>query len=274
MNDKKISIITVCYNEEKEIGKTCESVVSQTFKDYEWIVVDGKSSDGTLGILNAFEDYISILKSEGDDGVYDAMNKGIEIANGEYVLFLNGGDSFFSEDVLEKVFSNDSFKEDVLYGDCCLINSNGSKKILNFSKKIKKSYFINGNINHQSAFIRKKVFGKYGNYDKKYRILADFEKWLNLISKGVAFRKIPVVVSNYKAFDGLSSQEKTRELVKQEKEEIIKKYFKPYEIFFYRYAEKLHFIIFSPKKFIRKYLRIVLDSRFRQPARRLFGKIK
>ena len=99
----KLSVITICYNE-KNIRKTCESIVGQSWQDFEWIVVDGGSTDGTLDVLNEYRDRIDVLISEPDNGIYNAMNKGIARARGEWLNFMNGGDAFCDKTVLEQVF--------------------------------------------------------------------------------------------------------------------------------------------------------------------------
>lgn len=115
----KLSVITICYNE-KNIRKTCESIVGQSWQDFEWIVVDGGSTDGTLDVLNEYRDRIDVLISEPDNGIYNAMNKGIARARGEWLNFMNGGDAFCDKTVLEQVFGGGSSRDgaDVLYGGC------------------------------------------------------------------------------------------------------------------------------------------------------------
>jgi len=103
----KLSVITICYNE-KNIRKTCESIVGQSWQDFEWIVVDGGSTDGTLDVLNEYRDRIDVLISEPDNGIYNAMNKGIARARGEWLNFMNGGDAFCDKTVLEQVFGGGS----------------------------------------------------------------------------------------------------------------------------------------------------------------------
>ena len=98
--DYELSIITICKNERDTIQNTCESIISQQFKNFEWIVIDGESNDGTVGYLSNFKHIMTHFISEKDDGIYHAMNKGIELSSGKYVLFLNGGDYFFSENSL------------------------------------------------------------------------------------------------------------------------------------------------------------------------------
>lgn len=307
----RISIITVCYNEESEIKDTCESVVGQTYRDYEWIVVDGGSTDKTIEILEKYNKGISKLISEKDSGVYNAMNKGIKMAKGEYLIFLNGGDYFFEKNILKKIFEENDFKEDILYGDCFVFNKNGSKGIVRFNDNIDKFYLLGTCINHQSTFIRRKLFKKFGLYDENYKILADYEKWFCFLKNKVIFQKVPFIVSNFKFFDGLSSQEKTKMLNKKEREIIIKKYFKKEELlkhriscyfkkvfydiksfastskkktqnriidflqrFFESNKRRFRFVIFSPKKFVKKYKDKIAGSSLRQPARKIWYGIR
>ncbi|KKP68380.1 MAG: Glycosyl transferase family protein [Candidatus Moranbacteria bacterium GW2011_GWE1_35_17] len=282
MNNKvktnpKISIITVCYNEENEIADTCKSVVSQNYNNYEWIVVDGGSTDKTLEILDKYKSNISVLISEKDNGVYSAMNKGIKMAKGEYLLFLNGGDYLYDNKVLKKIFHRDLYTGDVLYGNCCVLKKDNSSVVLDFPRKINKYFFLDNCINHQSTFIKKELFEKYGYYDENYKVLADFEKWICFAKNKVILKKIPFVVSNFKNFDGLSSSEKTRVLTQKDKSRIIKKYFTWYELLFNKLSKyrikipvKIRFILFTPKKFILKYWHKFLNNPWRQPARKIW----
>lgn len=274
----KISVITVCFNEQEDIRETCNSVASQIYDDYEWIVIDGGSTDNTVKIINEYKDYVTRLVSEKDSGVYDAMNKGIRLAKGEYLLFLNGGDSLYSGDVLERIFGKNKVNADVLYGNCCVLNSDRSRTILDFPKNLRKEYFIDSNINHQSTFIKNKLFDKYGDYDNKYKILADYEKWLCFIHNGIGFEKLSMVVANFKGFDGLSSQERTKDLTKKEKIMIIRKYFSLFEIIKYRVnfflkilSSRVNFMIFSPIKFFKKYLNVIIQGRLRRFIRRFIA---
>ncbi len=112
----KLSIITINFNNRNGLERTARSIVEQTFRDYEWIVIDGGSTDGSQDILKEYSAHIAFGVSERDGGIYEAMNKGLERASGEYVQFLNSGDSFIDRDVLERVFA-DNRLADVNYGD-------------------------------------------------------------------------------------------------------------------------------------------------------------
>lgn len=164
--------------------------------------------------------------------------------------------------------------------------------ILNFPKKISKYFFIDNCINHQSTFIKKKLFEKYGYYDESYEILADYEKWICFKKNKVCFKKISLVVSNFKNFDGLSSGEKTRDLMQKEKRAVVKKNFNILELGFFKilrlcgvisckllsytksFLRKIRFIFFSPKEFMGKYWHILLNNPLRKPARKVWYFLK
>ena len=148
MTQPLLSVITICYNE-KQIERTCQSIVNQTWQDFEWIVVDGGSTDGTLDILNKYRNRINILISEPDEGIYDAQNKGIKLAHGQYLNFMNGGDAFYNSTVLEKVFKDKDQTADVLYGKYCTID-NQRLLVLMHPKKFDSSYWLEHCLNHQS----------------------------------------------------------------------------------------------------------------------------
>ena len=131
----KFTIVTVCLNEVQNIGRTCESICSQTFGEYEWIVIDGQSTDGTLDVLSEYEHRISCLVSEPDSGIYDAMNKGIRLAKGEYLLFLNAGDYFSDNNALEAVSCAPD--GDILYGDLLCVSENDESLIKLFESSLR-----------------------------------------------------------------------------------------------------------------------------------------
>ena len=173
----KISIITVCYNSAKTIEKTFQSVQSQTYKNIEYIVVDGGSKDTTLEIVQKYKELVSHFVSERDKGLYDAMNKGLKLATGDLIGILNSDDIFHDSSVLESVveFHNrntvDASISDVLYK-----NDNG--KIVrkysanNWTPEKLKSAFMPP---HAGIFFKKQLFTYYGDYQLNYQIAADFE---------------------------------------------------------------------------------------------------
>ena len=156
MNHKpKISVITVVYNGEKYLEHTIQSVINQTYKNLEYIIIDGGSTDGTIDIIKKYKTKIDYWISEKDKGIYDAMNKGINVANSNsYLLFLNAGDSFYNNQTLKKIFQKyiDN-NTGIIYG-----KTSTGKKILNYNKQITLKDMAQGMmICHQSTFLKKQI---------------------------------------------------------------------------------------------------------------------
>lgn len=194
------SIITVVFNDEENIEKTIESIQSQTFRDFEYIVVDGGSNDNTLNILKKYCEIIDILISEKDHGIYDAMNKGVLSSSGKYISFMNSGDTYFSTNTLETV-RNELNNADVFYGLTELIDKQGNK-ILHKPESPLRFYF-NLPFNHQSVFIRTAVH-KDNLYDIRYRVYADLLLFFRLSKKNFTFKESNIIVATYDT-TGISS---------------------------------------------------------------------
>ncbi len=195
------SIITITYNNLSGLRKTAESVAAQTYKDMEWIVVDGASTDGTqewllemkneeLGMKNdSQKDNLQIPKfsnvqvlSEPDRGVYDAQNKGIGLAKGDFCFFLNAGDAFCGADVVAQMMA-DSEGADIVYGNELVVDAEG--RVVECCKGVENPGFVdlyNSCMKHQATFIRRSLFDKYGNYDSTMRICADFDWFFRVIA--------------------------------------------------------------------------------------------
>ena len=170
----KLSIITVCFNNKDGLIKTIESVCNQTFKDYEFIVIDGGSKDGSKEIIEANKDLFSFWCSEPDGGIYQGMNKGIDKAKGEYCLFLNSGDYLAYNKALDFVFSSKR-DADILYGD--IIRVKGKRKHLVRYPKVLTFYDFyktSAALHHQATFFRKSLFLKYGKYEENTYMNADW----------------------------------------------------------------------------------------------------
>ncbi|MBP3688079.1 MAG: glycosyltransferase [Alphaproteobacteria bacterium] len=223
----KLSIITICYNIKDEIERTCQSIVAQTNQDFEWIVVDGGSTDGTKEILEKYKERINIFISEPDTGIYNAMNKGIKKASGEYLNFMNGGDSFASADVIEKFYNADIQNADVIYGNMNFIKKNGKKVLRSYPEHIDKIYLVYHCINHQSSFIRKTLFEQYGQYNENYKIVSDWEKWIVFIENSCVFRHWNETVADFQ--DGGVGSVTTSRLIK-ERESVLAEYFTEEEL--------------------------------------------
>lgn len=218
------TIITVCLNEERGIRRTCESIIRQSFVDFEWIVVDGGSTDNTLSILEDFRSRITSLTSEKDEGIYDAMNKGLKIASGNYIVFMNGGDSFSSHNVLQKVAAAST--SDIIYGDIYFDEGGGRR--MDFPDKINPEYFLNKMIPPQATFYRRELFKKFGVFDTSYRIAADYDLHIRFIEVGkVSCFHInePLAINDT---TGISGNPKFRDLRKKENHSVRKKYFRRY----------------------------------------------
>lgn len=156
-NNPKITVITVCFNDVYHIESTIQSVLSQTYSNIEYIVVDGGSTDGTIEKINKYKTQISKIISEKDSGIYDAMNKGLSISEGEWVNFLNSGDIYADNDVLRDVFSESKLREhNFIYSDFYLLENN--------KKRYVPQDFHQGRVLHQSAIYRKCLHDKYGRY--------------------------------------------------------------------------------------------------------------
>lgn len=210
----KLSIITITYNNAEGLRKTLASVASQTFRDFEHIIVDGGSTDESVEIIRQYADSEAIRLenskvdnlsssphhlitsspiiwiSEPDKGIYDAQNKGIRLAHGEYCYFLNAGDTFCADDVLERMFSPNSLiasspnrLPDILYGNEIIVDGNGQR--VGIARGVDNPSFVdlyNSCMKHQASFIRRELFEQYGMYDDTMRICADFDWFFRVIA--------------------------------------------------------------------------------------------
>ncbi len=218
----KFSIITVCRNAEETIENTFKSIFAQSYKNYETIVIDGKSTDNTLNIIEKYKNQISKVVSESDTGIYNAMNKALNLASGSYLFFLNANDSFYECDVLEKVAevltANPNI--DFLYGDANYISKDGKIKTLTrFNNFVIKSYnFISlMNINHQTIFYKKDLFETFGEYDENIKLLADWDFNIRCLYKTKTLTKyVPIVISNYQ-LGGLSNNKSMQDVLEKDK---------------------------------------------------------
>ncbi len=212
-NSIPLTIITICYNIKDEIEKTCKSIVNQTWQDFEWIVVDGGSTDGTTDILKKYQNRMNVFISEPDKGIYNAMNKGILLAHGTWLNFMNGGDSFAADDVLEKVFKNTDYDADILYGDINLIYENGDVVAKPQPDNLEGS---NYHFCHQASFIKKELFDKHGLYNENYRVVSDWEKFIIFKTHDHKFLHLNMIISDY-MLTGISSRITPKLLAEMEK---------------------------------------------------------
>ena len=280
----KISIITVCKNPGESIKRTVESVLSQTYQDIEYIIVDGESTDGTVeGIRDAVERWNGgeqqvagvkverwnggveenstlthlhnytgehtgspLLKfvSEPDTGIYNAMNKGIDLASGEYLLFLNAGDYLVDGDVISKVVENigkDDGLYDIYFGDIISEDPATMERCQppNRLKNINSLKLFFWTVPHAAAFIKKDALTKVGGYDESFKISADYDFFVKaFVAQKMKFNHISLNVSIFQT-DGISSDPRNSKLLKNENLWIIKKYYGTFPAFIYNIAPVL-----------------------------------
>lgn len=217
----KLSIITVNLNNATGLLKTIQSVVSQTWQEFEYIVIDGGSNDGSVEIIKQYEDYCYSWVSEEDTGVYQAMNKGIARANGTYLLFLNSGDFLLNELVLESIFTHD-YEADILCGRCNLSQNGVVKWTTNPPNMVTfATLYHGGGLAHQSTFIRKTLFEKLGFYKEDYKYNSDIEFWYrSIILNDASTHKLDIVVTDYN-LEGISNSGRLENTYLIEMEEIL-----------------------------------------------------
>ena len=192
----KISIITINYNNKIGLEKTISSVISQSYRDFEYIVIDGGSNDGSYEIIRGNSSQIDYWVSETDGGIYNAMNKGINMAKGEYLLMLNSGDRLASSSILSDVFKSKKNQEDILYGNILWESKNGFLKVSDFPEHLNKEYFWEKSIGHQSAFIRRSAHNIVGLYDENLKFSSDWKFFiLCFLRHKLTFKFLPFPIS-------------------------------------------------------------------------------
>ncbi len=195
MKNAKLSIITVTFNAEDSLEETILSVISQTYKDIEFIIIDGMSTDTTLSIIQKYKDKIANTISERDGGIYHAMNKGIALSTGDYLYFLNSGDRLYSSDTIQKVFEICQ-DDDVIYGKTALINKDKSlKKITSIPNNLTHKSFVSGMpVSHQSIIIKKSLIEPY---DLNYKYVSDQDYIIKALKKAKKIKNSNLIISKY-----------------------------------------------------------------------------
>ncbi len=180
----KFSIITVCRNSERVLHKAMESLSAQHYKDYEWVVIDGASTDGTLKIVQSFSSAPLLVVSEPDHGIYDAMNKGVAKARGDYVFFLNSDDALYDEKVLQDVsdWLDRNPAVDLVYGSVVNVRADGDW--LRDFGHVDKYNIIEDGICHQAIFARRLLFTDVGLFDPRFKLNADYDWIIRVFRSG------------------------------------------------------------------------------------------
>jgi len=243
-----LSIITVCFNEAARIALTCDSIVKQTFQEFEWIVIDGGSTDGTLDILKQYAHRMNYFVSEPDRGIYHAMNKGIAQAHGTYLLFLNGGDYLHEFDTLSTVFnSHQSFEADLLHGDLLFERPTGLKRYAPDSTN-PYDMLVKRTFPHPATFIKRGLFERYGLYNDSLKIAADLEFFLRVLvsnkqRKQHSVKHLPVVIAVFENSEGISSKNREQRLAEST---MVRKQHYPAWYFVHYHAK--HWLIYQRKR--------------------------
>lgn len=204
----KFSVITVCYNAEATLEDTIQSVISQTYHHVEYIIVDGASKDRTMDIVNRYRDRIAVVVSEPDKGLYDAMNKGIRLATGDYLCFLNAGDSFHEDDTLQQMVHSIHTLQlpDVLYGETELVDHEGHflrMRRLQAPEHLTWKSFRQGMlVCHQAFFARRDLVIPY---DLRYRFSADFDWCIKIMKKSKVLHNTHLTLIDYLA-EGMTTR--------------------------------------------------------------------
>jgi len=215
MNIPKVTIITVAYNSAKTIEDTLKSVVSQTYQNVEYIIIDGKSTDDTLEICDKYANKISKIISEKDKGIYDAMNKGIKVATGNIIGILNSDDFYANDQVIEQIVNTfNQQKVDAVYADLVYVEADDTTKITRtwISKPYQQDAFLKGWMPpHPTFFLKKECYDNYGTYTLKLKSAADYELMLRMIHKhNVKVGYLPEIITKMRVGGVSNSSLKNR----------------------------------------------------------------
>ena len=229
------------------LKKTLESVVAQDYPNIEYLIIDGGSTDGSVSFIENNKQTIHYWTSEKDNGIYDAMNKGITQANGAYLLFLNSGDYLYSNKAISKLIRN-GINEDIIYGNLGVFK-NSSLEIITFPSKLGRTHFQYGFLPHQATLIRRHLFLKFGFYKTEFQIISDWIFFLDMIVKyKVSYRYVNELISIFD-LTGISSQQSSREIIKSE----IKYYLKQNYFSTYLYFKIRWIATYYPIRILREF---------------------
>jgi glycosyltransferase involved in cell wall biosynthesis len=214
----KLSVITINYNNREGLEKTIKSVLAQSFTDFEYLIIDGGSTDGSVDVIKKEEKRINYWVSEEDSGIYNAMNKAIKKATGEYCLFLNSGDYLKDATVLEEVFKAQRNSDAaILYGNLLIDHGKGKLERSEMPSKLSVYQFMVSTLWHPVSFIRRELFQKYGVYDESFKIAADYDFFVKVILRhGVKTHYLPFTITVFNT-EGIGSSDTYRDLQEEER---------------------------------------------------------
>jgi glycosyltransferase involved in cell wall biosynthesis len=228
----KFSIITINLNDKLGLSNTITSVIKQTYKNFEFIIIDGGSTDGSVDVINMYRNHIDYYVNERDNGIYNAMNKGIEKANGEYCMFLNSKDVLADSYVLERINVTNP-TADIIIGDIIKIYNDKNVYVC-YEHKISLYYLSFSTIWHQATFIKRNLFSSIGRYNELYKIASDWDFWLRAIILNrcsVKYLEFPFAI-----FDttGIGSNVRFIQIAQKERKEIFLTHFSYYRYYHYK----------------------------------------
>lgn len=222
MFNPKLSVITIVYNNVRDIERTILSVLGQTYANIEYIIIDGLSNDGTLQVIDQYKDRVSKFLSERDEGIYDAMNKGLAIATGDYVIFMNSGDEFYAPDTVANVFAV-ADDADIYYGETEMINdegqSLGQRRHQAPATFTWRGFKYGMSISHQAIYIKRALTEPY---DRQYQLSADIDWIIRAAKKARKIVNVKQYVAKY-LVGGMSKKKHHQSL--EERFNIMKRYY-------------------------------------------------
>ncbi len=231
----KVSVITINFNNVVGLKTTFESVINQNFTEFEYLLIDGDSTDGSKEFLEENSEKIDFWVSEKDQGVYDAMNKGILNSNGDFLIFLNSGDFFSGTDSISKMIVN-SQGEDLVYGNI-LVQESGKSWIKKYPNRLNFRYFYFESLPHPACLISRRLFEQHGLYDTTLKIASDWKFFLLAVARNnCTYKYVDEAISTF-SLDGLSSNKDNRLLLANERKSVMKKYFYFYYLAYYLYLK-------------------------------------
>lgn len=236
----KLSIVTINYNNANHLNKTISSVINQSTKAFEYIVIDGGSNDDSVSVIKENAEHINYWVSEEDHGIYNAMNKGIKVAKGEYILFLNSGDWFYDNDVIKNVLPKLNHT-DIIYGNVISYYNENKQSVNSGFGKIKPSlrHFFQGySLPHPATFHKKSLFEEYGYYDENLKIVSDWKFFIEALVKHNATISYIDITISYFDMQGISNA--NEKLIANEHSIVLNDLFGPkiYEDYKYLYSLK------------------------------------
>lgn len=258
----KLSIITINYNNVTDLLKTIKSVFEQTWKDFEYIIIDGGSTDGSVEEIIKNQKYFTYWESEPDNGVFHAMNKGIRKATGEYLLMLNSGDFLSDNEVLERVFASNLYNDQILAGDVYRIKNGEIFQRSIFPEVLSFNFFIKGSLSHQGTFIKRELHHLVGMYDETLKFSSDWKFFvLAMFKYKVSYKHLPFFIAVCDC-GGITNRPKNFSQMNEEGELVLSQYFPDFFTEYKNHKRRqnrtLKRQIIAAKQHIKTYLKKVI----------------